>query len=149
MSEILHAIRDNVNIDLRDDVPKYFKELPSYHLHAHYPAAFPAAENEFRVPIYDCEGEPDLRAAVLSRAADFAMVAFDTNALENQFLQGWLIHDRFLMKGMFGIVYEFLWANPYQPGLSFYHVPLLRNGKAQAFQNGSRKELNLKGSDDS
>ncbi len=168
--EIMHAIRDNINIDLRDDTPKYFKELPSYHLHAHYPAAFPAAENEFRVPIYDGDGEPDLRAATLSRAADFAMVAFDSNALENQFLQGWLIHDRFLMKGMFGIVYEFLWANPYQPGLSFYHVPLLhhdpvsgslfvrnsweedatwfafRNGKAQAFQNGTRKELNLKGS---
>ena len=168
--EIMHAIRDNVNIDLRDDIPKYFKELPSYHLHAHYPAAFPAPENEFRVPIYDGDGEPDPRAATLSRAADFAMVAFDSNALENQFLQGWLIHDRFLMKGMFGIVYEFLWANPYQPGLSFYHVPLLhhdpvsgslfvrnsweedatwfayRNGRAQAFQNGTRKELNLKGS---
>ena len=170
MFELMHAIRDNTNIDLRDDIPKYFKELPSYHLHAHYPATFPAAENEFRVPIYDGDGEPDIRAAVLSRAADFAMVAFDSNALENQFLQGWLIHDRFLMKGMLGIVYEFLWANPYQPGLSFYHVPLLhhdevsgslfvrnsweedatwfayRNGKAQAFQNGARKELNLKGS---
>ena len=168
--ETMHAIRDNTNVDLRDDSPKYFKELPSYHLHCHYPAAFPAAENEFRVPIYDGDGEPDLRAATLSRAADFAMVAFDSNALENQFLQGWLIHDRFLMKGMLGIVYEFLWANPYQPGLSFYHVPLLhhdpisgslfvrnsweedatwfayRNGKAQAFQNGARKELNLKGS---
>ena len=168
--ETMHAIRDNTNVDLRDDSPKYFKELPSLHLHAHYPATFPAAENEFRIPIYDGDGEPDIRAAILSRAADFTMVAFDSNALENQFLQGWLIHDRFLMKGMLGIVYEFLWANPYQPGLSFYHVPLLhhdeasgslfvrnsweedatwfafRNGKAQAFQNGARKELNLKGS---
>jgi hypothetical protein len=40
-------------------------------------------------------------------------------------LQGWLMNDRFLMRGMFGIPYEFLWANPYQPGLSYYHVPLV------------------------
>ena len=26
--------------------------------------------------------------------------------------------------GTFGIPYEFLWANPYQPGLSYYHLPL-------------------------
>jgi len=40
-------------------------------------------------------------------------------------LQGWLMNDRFLMRGTFGIPYEFLWANPYQPGLSYYHVPLV------------------------
>jgi hypothetical protein len=53
------------------------------------------------------------------------MVAFDTNAPETQVLQGWLMNDRFLMRGAFGIAYEFLWANPYQPGLSYYHVPLV------------------------
>jgi len=40
-------------------------------------------------------------------------------------LQGWLMHDRFLMRGPLGAPYEFLWANPYQPGLSYYHVPLV------------------------
>jgi len=40
-------------------------------------------------------------------------------------LQGWLTHDLFLMRGHFGIPYEFMWANPYQPGLSYYHVPLV------------------------
>ena len=39
--------------------------------------------------------------------------------------QGWLMDDHFLMRGPFGISYEFLWANPYQPGLSYYHVPLI------------------------
>ena len=53
------------------------------------------------------------------------MVAYDTNAPESQVLQGWLTHDLFLMRGGFGIPYEFLWANPYQPGLSYYHVPLV------------------------
>ena len=49
----------------------------------------------------------------------------DNNGLANQFLQGWLIQDRFLMMTPFGAPYEFLWANPYQPGLSYYQLPLL------------------------
>jgi hypothetical protein len=40
-----------------------------------------------------------------------------------QFLQGWLIQDRFLLRSTYGIPYEFLWANPYQPGLSFHYLP--------------------------
>jgi hypothetical protein len=128
--EMMHAIRDGIQIDLREDAPRFFKELPAYHILSYYPATFPAAENEYRIPFYDGDGEPDLRVAALARAADLAMVAFDTNAQETQFVQGWLIHDRFLMRGVFGIVYEFLWANPYQPGLSYYHLPLSMHHEA-------------------
>ena len=165
--EMLHAIRDGIQIDLREDAPRYFKELPAYHILSYYPATFPAAENEYRVPFYDGYGDPDLRVAALARAADLAMVAFDTNAQETQFVQGWLIHDRFLMRGVFGMVYEFLWANPYQPGLSYYHLPLsmhagaagklaLRSSweddatwfhysdrKVQFFEEGQRKDRGL------
>lgn len=123
--EILHAVRDNLNGDLREQYPHYFKDQPIGHLLANYPAAFPAAESEYRIPAKMGTGEPDLRAAALSRAAELAMVAFDANAPESQVLQGWLMNDRFLMRGTFGIPYEFLWANPYQPGLSYYHVPLV------------------------
>jgi hypothetical protein len=122
--ELLHAVRDNLNIDLRESAPLYFKELPAYHLLSHYPAPYPAAENEYRLPVYKATSEPDLNQAALSRAAELSMVAFDTNALESQFLQGWLIRDRFLMRGPFGIPYEYMWANPYQPGLSVHHMPL-------------------------
>ena len=52
------------------------------------------------------------------------MVAYDSNAASSQLLQGWVTDDRFLMRGTLGIPYEFLWANPYQPGLSYYHVPV-------------------------
>ena len=124
LTEILHAVRDNLNLDLRETSPTFFKELPVYHLLSHYPASYPAAENEYRIPVFDGQNEPDLDQAALSRAAELAMVAFDSNALETQFLQGWLTRDRFLMRGAFGIAYEFLWANPYQPGLSVYHMPL-------------------------
>ena len=166
--ELLHAVRDNTNIDLREDAAKYFKELPAYHILSYYPATFPAPENEYRIPFYEGNGEPDLRIAALSRATDLAMVAFDTNAQETQFVQGWLIHDRFLMRGAFGIPYELLWANPYQPGLSYYHLPLamhqstagrlvLRSsweddaswfhfgdGKVQVFEEGARKDRSMK-----
>ncbi len=166
--ELLHAIRDSINIDLREDAPKYFKELPAYHILSYYPATFPAAENEYRIPFYDGGGEPDLRVAALARATDLSMVAFDTNAQETQFVQGWLIHDRFLMRGTFGIPYELLWANPYQPGLSYYHLPLamhqstagrlvLRSsweddatwfhygdGKVQVFEEATRKDRSMK-----
>lgn len=123
--EILHAVRDNFNEDLREDDPHYFREMPIGHLLSNYPAAFPAAESEYRIPAKMGTGEPDLRTAALARAAELAMVAFDANSPETQVLQGWLMNDRFLMRGTFGIPYEVLWANPYQPGLSFYHVPLV------------------------
>lgn len=123
--ELLHALRDNTNVDLRDACPAFFKDFPIDHLMSYYPALYPAPENDYYIGATHKPGEPDLRQAALSRAAEMAMVAYDTNAPESQVLQGWLTHDLFLMRGSFGIPYEFLWANPYQPGLSYYHVPLV------------------------
>ena len=51
------------------------------------------------------------------------MVGFDTNAEESQYLQGWLMHDRFMLRAPLGAPYEFLWANPYLPGLTYEHAP--------------------------
>jgi hypothetical protein len=167
--ELLHAIRDNLTIDLRSDSPAYFKALPSYQVICNYPAPYPTPENEFRIPIFSGNGEPDLRRAALSRAAGLSIVAYDNNALESQFLQGWLIQDRFILKGVFGAPYEFLWANPYQPGLSYAHLPLilhdersgalfirsswdedavwfaLADGEAQLFRDGQIVVLSQKG----
>jgi hypothetical protein len=122
--ELLHAVRDNLTIDLRGDTAAWFRELPPLHLLSHYPAAYPAPENDYRIPAYDAEKAPDLRRAALSRATELAMVAYDSNSNDSQFLQGWLMQDKFLLRSAFGIVYEYLWANPYQPGLSYYHFPL-------------------------
>jgi hypothetical protein len=123
--EILHVVRDNCEIDLRDAAAPFFRELPMIHLLSHYPASFPAGENEYRIPASARPtSEPDLRQAALSRAAELSMVAFDSNGPGSQILQGWLLNDNFLLRGTFGAPYEFLWANPYQPGLSYYHAPL-------------------------
>jgi hypothetical protein len=123
--EMLHAVRDNLKIDLRDDALDYFAHLPLYLIAGNYPAPYRAPENEFRIPVYPGNGQPDLTRAALARAAGLSMVAYDNNALDNQFLQGWLIQDRFSMMTPLGAPYEFLWANPYQPGLSFYQLPLV------------------------
>jgi hypothetical protein len=123
--EILHAVRDNLKIDLRTDAADYFEHLPIYLIAGNYPAPYRAPENEFRIPVYLGDAQPDLNSAALARAAGLSLVAYDTNGLQNQFLQGWLIQDRFLMMNPFGAPYEFLWANPYQPGLSYYQLPLV------------------------
>jgi hypothetical protein len=124
LCEILHATRDNLKIDLREDAPDYFRDLPKYQVLANYPAPLPAPENEYRIPVYQGSGQPDLDRAALARAAGLSTVAYDNNALESQYLQGWLIQDRFMLQGVFGAPYEFLWANPYQPGLSYFQLPV-------------------------
>jgi hypothetical protein len=121
----MHALRDNTNIDLRESYPKFFKEFPIEHLISHYPVVYEAPENDYRIGANPRGGEPDQRSAALSRVAELSMVALDVNAAETQVIQGWLMHDKFILKGTLGAPYEFLWANPYQPGLSYYHVPLI------------------------
>jgi len=121
--ELLHIVRDNLDIDLREGARAYFSELPAVDLLSYYPAPYQAPENDYRIPA-SAAGQFDQRAAESARAADLAMVAYDTTSLGYQYLQGWLLHDLFSMHGPFGAPYEFLWANPYQPGLSYYHAPL-------------------------
>ena len=171
--EILHAIRDNTNIDLREASPRFFKQLPIEHLMSHYPASYPGEDNDFRIGASPAAAgppsSPDLHAATLSRAAELAMVAFDANAEESQYLQGWLMHDHFQLRSALGAPYEFLWANPYQPGLSFTLLPLVYhnpdsgtvfirsdweegadwfgffNGTAQLFRDGRISTVSLSG----
>ncbi len=123
--EMMHALRDDVKIDLRESAEEFFKQLPMDHLTGQYPTPFPGPEGLFHIPVYARAGEPDLTEAALARAAEMAMVAYDDNAADSQYLQGWLMQDRFQMRGPFGSPYEFLWANPYQPGLSYFRVPLV------------------------
>ena len=122
--EFLHAVRDNTNLDLRENVPHSSKTFRSSTCSV---ITRPLTGGGKRISYRGTKkaGEPDLKAAALSRAVELAMVALDVNAAESQVLQGWLMHDHFMLRGTFGAPYEFLWANPYQPGLSYYHVPLI------------------------
>jgi hypothetical protein len=164
--EMLHAVRDNLNIDLRESAVPYFKSLPIYDLVSYYPATYPAPENEYRIPCTKGAGEPDVNRAAMARVAELAMVPYDANAPETQLVQGWLMHDNFNLRGTLGAPYEFLWANPYHPGLAYYLAPLVFHddlfgrlfvrsswdeasrwlgyfdGELQLFENGSVTVLN-------
>ena len=131
--EIVHVIRDNFQLDLREDAVEWFNELPPRLILAYYPAPWPSAENEYRVPAYTGSGDPDLDQSVFSRAAELALVAADPNAQPALFLQGWLMQDRFLMRSALGAPYEFLWADPYLPGLSYTYMPDLYHGAGRLF----------------
>jgi hypothetical protein len=121
--ELLHVVRDNLNIDLRENAGTWFDALPEWHVLSHYPPPYPAAENNYYIPVYTGAAAPDLQSAALSRAAGLSIVAYDDNSQESQFLQGWLMQDSFALTTAFGAPYEFLWANPYLPGLSYHHMP--------------------------
>jgi len=122
--ELLHALRDSANLDLREACPRFFLNLPLDRLLSYYPPVYKGPGYDFRAGIERAAGPPDPRSADLSRAADLAIAAYDPDDEGSQALQGWLMHDRFAMRGGFGAPYEFVWANPYQPGLSYYHEPL-------------------------
>jgi hypothetical protein len=123
--ELLHVLRDNTILDLRESAAQFFKDFPIEHLMSYYPAVYESPDTQYFIGAEPKAGQPDLRLAALSRAADLAMVAYDVNGAPSQVLQGWLMHDKFILKSTFGAPYEFLWANPYLPGLSYYHVPLV------------------------
>ena len=123
--ELLHALNDNVSVDLRESAPAVFKDFPFDLMMGHYPAPFRGPDNDFLVPVFIGDGEPDAQPAVWSRAAALAMVALDPNSQQIQYLQGWLMQDRYIMRDPLGCLYEFLWANPYQPGLSYSLLPLV------------------------
>jgi hypothetical protein len=128
--EILHAVRDNLKLDLRDAAPDYFRDLPASLMLGFYPSPYPAAESEYYIPAVKGGGQPDVQRAALVRAAGLCLISYDANSEEHQFLQGWLTQDRFMLRNAFGAPYEFLWENPYQPGLSYYHFPLFYHNKS-------------------
>lgn len=165
--ELLHVVRDNLEIDLRQESARFFLDLPLVQMLGYYPAPYPGNENEFRVMFFEGDGEPDLKLATMMRAAELALVALDNNAELAQSLQGWLMQDRYLLRSGQGIAYELLWANPYQPGLTYHHLPnsyhdrrngrlFIRDnweeesrflcyydGKIQLFEDGKRKLLRV------
>jgi hypothetical protein len=123
--ELLHAVRDTTIVELRDCCRQFFKDFPIEHLMSYYPAVFDGPDTMYYIGAERKIVDPDLRLASLSRAAQLAMVAYDVNGAESQVIQGWLMHDKFILKSPYGAPYEFLWANPYLPGLSYFHVPLV------------------------
>jgi len=123
--ELCHAARDNLNLDLWALAPAFFKQFPIYLLLQYYPAPVTIEGHRFRQPAEAGASRSDpARQGELGRVAEMLTAAYETNSNETQFLQGWITHDIYRLRTAWGATYEFLWMNPYQPGLSYYNVPL-------------------------
>ena len=78
-----------------------------------WPSQFGASEQQAR------------QQAPLHRIAEMLLVAYEANLPEFQFLQGWIRDENYLLPSQLVAPYEFLWVNPYLPGLTSQSSQLL------------------------
>ena len=103
LCEILEVVRENARIDLRADHLVAFQNLPSEYLLSLHP-------KQLERPTWQI------------RAAALALIGIDPNLASAQYVQGWAMEDSRVMREGQGVAYEFLWADPYLPGLSYYNL---------------------------
>ncbi|MFL6450631.1 MAG: hypothetical protein ACJ746_23555 [Bryobacteraceae bacterium] len=101
--EYLSAARSVERTDLREQEPRFFSSLPIELLLNLKP-------NEV--------DHPDWRTHI----ASLALVSLDPNLDSSQFLQAWAIEDRQTIHAGEGVAYEFLWADPYLPGVGYQNL---------------------------
>ena len=122
--EICHVIRRNLERDLWREAAHVFRPLPRHLMLQYYPGPLQTEEGLFRRPAAASTMELDVvRESSLRRIAEMLLVGYETGWDEFRYLQGWLRHDAFSLNTPLGAVYEFLWVNPYLPGLSFFSAP--------------------------
>ena len=101
--EYLSAARTNLHVDLREDAKQFFLELPTEFVLALKPEAVE---------------HPDWTTHI----AALALVALDPNLEGSQYVQGWAMEDRQMIREGRGVAYEFLWADPYLPGVGYQNL---------------------------
>jgi len=101
--EFLMAYRAAERADLREDAAHFFSNLPT----------------EFLLSLKPDKAEhPDW----MTHIAALALVAMDPNLQGSQFLQGWAMEDRQMIREGPGVAYELLWADPYLPGVGYQNL---------------------------
>ena len=103
--EFLDAANKNFRVDLRQDDARLFFELPLVFM-------LSLAPNELEHPEWK------------QRIGGLMMVNLDPNLQSSSFVQGWALEDPKRVQDGEGVAYEFLWANPYLPGLGYYNMDL-------------------------
>ena len=101
--EFLMAYRRAKRTDLREDAAHFFSQLPTEFLLSLKP---------------DRVEHPDW----MTHIAALALVAVDPNLQGSQFLQGWAMEDRQMLREGPGVAYELLWADPYLPGVGYQNL---------------------------
>jgi hypothetical protein len=103
MIEYLDAVRTSRHVDLRRQDTVFFSDLPASFLLSMRP-------QELEHPSW------------MAHVAALALVTLDPNLESSQFLQAWAMEDRFTLRDGPGVAYEFLWANPYLPGVGYQNM---------------------------
>lgn len=101
--EYLSAARSVERTDLREEDPRFFTSLPIELLLNLKP-------NQV--------DHPDWHTHI----AALALVGLDPNLDSSQYLQAWAIEDRQTIHAGEGVAYEFLWADPYLPGVGYQNL---------------------------
>ncbi len=101
--EYLMAVRSSRREDLRETEPQFFSRLP----------------REFLLSMRPAQVEHPTWTAHI---AALALVTLDPNLENSQFLQGWALEDRQMLRDGPGVAYEFLWADPYLPGIAYQNM---------------------------
>jgi hypothetical protein len=102
-AEYLAVAKATEHIDLRQEAPQFFNSLPIQFLLNLKP---------------DQVEHPNW----MTHIAALALVSLDPNNDSSQFLQGWAIEDRQMVREGPGVAYELLWADPYLPGVGYQNL---------------------------
>ena len=102
-AEYLTVVKAAQHTDLRENAPQFFNSLPI----------------QFLLNLKPAQVEhPDW----MTHIAALALVSLDPNSDSSQFLQGWAIEDRQMIREGPGVAYELLWADPYLPGVGYQNL---------------------------
>jgi hypothetical protein len=101
--EAIAAMQTNFHTDLRRESSDLFSQLPAIFLLSLSPEQLE---------------QPSWR----TRMAGLIMVNVDPNLQASSFVQGWAMEDPKQQKQGPGVGYEFLWADPYLPGLGYFNM---------------------------
>jgi hypothetical protein len=132
--EIMHASRHNLEIDLWQQARDFFLPLPMVLMLGSYPQPLETPVGLFQRAARPTAAKADAAAEATSlRIAQMLLVDYE-NGLENyQFLQGWLRHDLYTLATPYGAMYEFIWLNPYLPGLSYFSAPTIVHDRTRGW----------------
>lgn len=120
------AVRRNLEIDLLRPATDALLALVRTRLLSYHPLDVETAEGRARRPSrFSVDEGAASHQAPLYRLADMLLVAYESNLREFQFVQGWIRDDNYQLQSAGYAPYEFLWVNPYLPGLTPQSAPLL------------------------
>ncbi len=120
------AVRHNLESDPMQPGIDSVRALVRSRPLSYYPLEIDVAGGTLRWPSrYGLNERAARQNAPFDRIAEMLLVAYEANLPEFQFLQGWIRDERYLLSSQLAAPYEFLWVNPYLPGLTPESSPLL------------------------